>query len=375
MAGIYFHIPFCIKKCGYCDFYSITDISFKKQFIDAVKKEILQRKEEIISNGADTIYFGGGTPSLLSKNDFEAIFSEIFKYVDKSRVVEMTVEVNPDDVTKEYLTDLLEVGFNRLSIGTQSFDDGVLNFMNRRHSALQARETVSLAQKVGYSNISIDLIYGVPGLNLDSWKKTVNTALMLNVQHISAYHLTFETGTPFYQKLKRGEIAELSDNDSLQQYSYLIKELNSKGFVDYEISNFAVSGFESKHNSSYWTGKDYIGIGPAAHSLYGNIRRWNVSSIKDYIYGLFNNADYFTEEYLSEKDRYNEVVMLSLRTRKGLCISSLKELFNEHIWQHFYKELEIQLRNKNVIMEQGFIMVSDDKKMITDQIISDFFMI
>jgi len=375
MAGIYLHIPFCSKKCGYCDFYSVTQILYKKDFIKALVFEIESRKNEFEDELINTIYFGGGTPSLLSKSDFEIIFKTLNENYKISDVKEITIEVNPDDITKEYLTMLLEVGFNRLSMGIQSFDDKILKFMNRRHNAQQAIRAVNLAQDLGFSNISIDLIYGVPGMNFTTWVLSLDKALSLSVQHISAYHLTFEKGTPFYYHLRSGKIKEINDDESEKQFQILIKKIIEAGYIDYEISNFCLPGYESKHNSSYWTGTKYIGFGPSAHSFNGIIRRWNNSDISKYNKHPNFNEVIFEEEILSEKDKYNEQIMLGLRTKKGVNINKIITSYSEKIVTFFNYELQEQIKNGKVQLHDDYVMVSADNKLITDQIISEFFIL
>ncbi|MCW3785166.1 radical SAM family heme chaperone HemW [Plebeiibacterium sediminum] len=375
MAGIYLHIPFCIRKCGYCDFYSITDLSLKDKFVDSLISEISSRKSEFNEEQISTIYFGGGTPSLLTKQNLISILDTIYQYIPKKSVNELTIEVNPDDITPEFLEELIEIGFNRISIGTQSFNDDILKMMNRRHDAKQAMKTVQLAQKKGFKNISIDLIYGVPDMSLTDWESSLNIAVSMNVQHISAYHLTFEKGTPFYSKLKKGELKEISDSDSVDQYQKLLEILNRSGFNDYEISNFAQNGCESQHNSGYWSGKNYFGFGPGAHSYKNNIRRWNISNLLKYIKNVGSYKSYFSNETLSEEDRFNELIMLGLRTRKGVDMNFLNDNFNSEIWNFFKKEYEIQKIKSNVFIDNGFLKVCENKRFITDQIISDFFKI
>ncbi len=375
MAGVYIHVPFCVQKCGYCDFYSITSLSLKDQFINTIVKEIENRYTEFQSEEISTVYMGGGTPSLMNKEDIIKILGSLKTKINLEFVKECTIEVNPDDITESYLKDLIEIGFNRLSIGIQSFNNRILKFMNRRHDSNQAIKAVELAQKAGFSNISIDLIYGIPGMNSQEWQESLDTAIKLNVQHISAYHLTFEKGTPFYLKLKNGELNEITDSESLLQYKLLVNTFKENGFIDYEISNFSKKGFESKHNSSYWTGQNYFGFGPGAHSLVDNIRKWNISNLAQYINTVNNNSEYFTIENLTEIDKYNEIIMLGLRTRKGVDLDGLYSSINKDIELFFSKELENQQKKNNIIVEDNFIKISEDNKFITDKIISDFFMI
>lgn len=375
MAGIYIHVPFCTQKCGYCDFYSITQLQLKEKYVDALLAEFTLRSNELKQESFETIYFGGGTPSLLNKQDWRKIFDALKSVVDFKSFSEVTIEVNPDDLSLSYLNHLIEIGFNRLSIGIQSFNNEILRFMNRRHNAGQAIEGVSLAKQAGFTNISIDLIYGIPGMSLQCWMDTVDQALALQVQHISAYHLTFEPNTPFFTLLKAGNFKELPDEDSISQFQTLKNKLKAKGFIDYEISNFCLPGLESRHNSNYWTGKTYVGFGPSAHSYVSKTRRWNVSDLHKYIKGIEDKGEFFGREYLTEKDRYNETIMLGLRTKRGIDLVLMKQNFSVETMTYFNEEMHKQTQVNNVVKEGDFLQVKEEKKMMTDQIISDFFMV
>ncbi|TLX77117.1 radical SAM family heme chaperone HemW [Labilibacter sediminis] len=375
MAGIYIHVPYCIQKCGYCDFYSIIRLTSKEDFVATLIKEIEIRKSALVKEGIQTIYFGGGTPSLLSIDELGRIYKALKEHFDISNVQEVTIEVNPDDVTHDFLKSLKNIGFNRLSMGVQSFNNKILAFMNRRHSADQAKNAVQIAKQAGFNNISIDLIYGIPNMSMECWRDSIDQTIDMDVQHISAYHLTFEPDTPFFTKLKRNEIQEIKDDDSLQQYNLLVKRLTEAGFIDYEISNFSKPSLESQHNSNYWKGNNYLGLGPSAHSFINQVRSWNVSDLNEYI-SLVNNAKNFSEqEELSFKDIYNETIMLGLRTRKGVDLKQLKHDGNPEILSHFSKELKINMAAGNVYEQEGFIRISDDKKFLTDKIISNFFIV
>ncbi|MGQ1785578.1 MULTISPECIES: radical SAM family heme chaperone HemW [unclassified Saccharicrinis] len=373
MAGIYIHIPFCIQKCGYCDFYSLVRLTDKSDFVSALCKEIRERKNELNGEAIQTIYFGGGTPSLLQKKDFEKIINTLSINYDLSKLEEFTVEVNPDDINKEYVEDLSELGFNRLSLGVQSFNDRILAFMNRRHNAEEAVQAVQLSQNSGFDNISIDLIYGIPDMSAEEWENSIDKSLSLHVQHISAYHLTFEPGTVFYKKLKKNRIKEVDDKISAEQYSKLIHKLEKGGFQDYEISNFCKPGFESKHNSSYWSGSSYLGFGPSAHSYSGTTRRWNISDLKEYIGRVQNDEICYEEETLSEKDIYNETIMLGLRTNKGVDLNSIYKM-NTRFVDLFKETKSKNIILKNTFEQDGYLKMCKDKKILTDRIISDFFM-
>ncbi len=372
MAGIYIHIPFCIQKCGYCDFYSIIRLTDKSNFVAALCKEIQSRKQELNNEEIKSIYFGGGTPSLLKKEDFEAIIGTLKNVYDFSTVEELTIEVNPDDINNTFLSEIKNLGFNRLSMGVQSFNNRILTFMNRRHNAEDAINAIELSKKNGFDNISIDLIYGIPKMTFDEWENSINTAINLDVQHISAYHLTFEPGTAFYKKLKNKVLNEVDDKESIAQYNVLINKFNKAGFDDYEISNFCRIGLESKHNSSYWTGDNYMGFGPSAHSFSNNTRRWNVSDLGAYINNINRDEVFYENEILQTKDIYNETIMLGLRTKKGVNISSILKMDNQYV-SIFNEKMQNNILSKNTYEQDGYLKVCKDKRILTDQIISDFF--
>ncbi|TRX71650.1 radical SAM family heme chaperone HemW [Carboxylicivirga sp. M1479] len=372
MAGIYIHVPFCYTRCSYCDFYKTTDQQLKSEYIKAVCKEIDLNASFLKHEDIRTIYFGGGTPSTLKLNEVETIIHHLQSYINTRLVKELTMEVNPDDVTEEYIQGLVKMGVNRLSMGIQSFVDVHLRKMNRRHNAQQAKDAIRIAKENGIANMSIDLIYGLPYMSFEEWKSNVQFAIESNVQHISAYHLTFEKGTLYYDYLKKGKLAEIPEQKSIEQFDYLLNELDKAGFINYEISNFAIDGCESQHNSNYWTGVKYLGLGPSAHSFIDNNRRWNVRDTGKYIQALSSDGAYFEEEELTDSDRYNELVMLGLRTSKGIDISSIDN-FNPIIRTYFNDELKKQVSHGNVVLNDGFCLVPSTKKMITDRIISDFF--
>lgn len=320
MAGAYVHIPFCKSRCLYCDFFSTTLLEKREEYVQAVLKEIRQRKD-YVRERIDTVYFGGGTPSMLSGEQVEAILHGIRETWDVWDEAEITLEANPGDISAEKAQVWHEIGVNRLSIGIQSFHDDLLRRIGRRHTAEEAVRAVQTVQEAGFDNVSIDLIYGLPGETMAAWKEDVEKALSLSIQHISAYGLMYEEGTPLTDMLHRGEVTEADEDEANAMYDYLAEELAANGFEQYEVSNFALSGRRSKHNGSYWNGTPYIGLGAGAHSYDGeDRRRWNVSDLEKYIQG----EDYWEEEVLTKNDRYNERIMLSLRTKEGLKLSMLR---------------------------------------------------
>jgi oxygen-independent coproporphyrinogen-3 oxidase len=287
MSGIYIHIPFCLKHCYYCDFYSETKLTLRSRLISNIVKEIYLRKDYLAEKKIDTIYFGGGTPSLLQKKDFELIFEAIYQTYSVDSEAEITFEANPDDLTKSYLSNLSSLPFNRISIGVQSFNDYFLKLLNRRHTGHQTFQSVKNAQEAGFENISIDLIYGLPNQTLSDWKHELDIATDINIQHISAYGLTYEDGTHLKKLLDLKKLTAVSDENMNEMYRMLLKKMQEDGFEAYEISNFALHGFRSQHNSAYWQQKPYIGIGPSAHSY--NVRRrfYSVENIETYLAAFF----------------------------------------------------------------------------------------
>ncbi len=372
MAGIYIHIPFCKQRCFYCDFFSDTQMVEKKNYIDALIKEISLRKNYLSpSDKIKTIYIGGGTPSLLEKVDFEEIILTLGLYYDLSEVEEFTVEANPDDITAGLLEALIKIGCNRLSIGIQSFNNEELKILGRRHDALQAKTSVNLAKQFGFNNISIDLMYGLPAQTETSWQNTIKEALSLDVQHISAYHLTYEKGTPFFNMLQNKQIKELDEEISLKLYNSLVNMLNNAMFNQYEISNFSLSGFESKHNSSYWENIAYIGLGAAAHSYNQVSRQWNIASIKNYCKKINEGEGYFETEILSTLDKYNDYLITSLRTNKGIDKEIIKSSFGKVQLQQFIKKCETHIKNNKLCEKDNFVRLTQSGIFVSDSILQD----
>ena len=345
MAGIYIHIPFCKSRCIYCAFYSTTDPSLRQRYVDAVCREMVirgERREERLRVGEqssgmrgeriDTIYLGGGTPSQLTADQLRQLFiyiNKVYKLPPPSGGVgggvEVTIECNPDDITPEYAEALSQLPVNRVSMGAQTFDDQRLRFLHRRHTANQVQQAVSRLREAGICNISIDLMYGFPGETLSQWERDIDSALSLDVEHLSAYCLSIEEGTALYKLHKRdGSFCVICDEETERQMYYLlIDRLVAAGYEHYEISNFAKLGFRSRHNSSYWTDVPYIGLGAAAHSYDGQQRRWNIDDINTYIKGIENSEPAYDYELIDDITRYNDRVMLALRTCEGLDLQAL----------------------------------------------------
>ena len=325
MAGIYIHIPFCKSRCRYCDFYSTTFLDLREEYTEALVIEAELRKHYLGTEPVSTIYFGGGTPSLLSASQIELILRKIHSLYKVEDEAEITLEANPGDLTKEYLRELRDTGINRLSIGIQSFDNNNLRLIGRRHTAEEAKEAVRMAQEAGFGNISIDLIYGIPGQTTEQWEEELRQAIQLDVQHISTYCLTYEDGTKMTQMLQNGDIIAVDDDTENRMYAILVNTLKDNGFEQYEVSNFAKVGYYSHHNSAYWDDTPYMGLGAAAHSYDGRTRQWNISDIKEYIRQVQTKDLQPEKEVLTERDKYNECVMLSLRTAKGIDLNRLTE--------------------------------------------------
>ena len=315
MAGLYIHIPFCGRRCGYCDFYSTTLPDRVAAFLEAVKREMTDRRSFLPVGRLDTIYVGGGTPSLLAPEQLQGLLDHAASLWDCSGLREVTLEANPEDLADDYLARLSGTEFNRLSIGIQSFDDGMLRLMNRRHDAARACEAVRAAQAAGFDNISIDLIYGISGMTDAQWERSLDEAASLGVQHISAYHLTIEPGTAFGRQGLEG----IDDETSERQFAMLREKLGGVGFEHYEISNFALPGRRAIHNSAYWSGRPYLGVGPSAHSFDGDRRReWVVADLVKYISGPTYDG-----ETLSDLELANERIMTGLRTAEGIAAAEL----------------------------------------------------
>lgn len=318
MSGLYIHIPFCKQACNYCNFHFSTSLQHVEAILESMCKEIQQKAHLLNAEQLQTIYFGGGSPSILTTKQLQSIVNCIQNTVNTKHVIEMTLEANPDDMSAEKLNDWLSLGFNRLSVGIQSFRDEDLKMMNRAHNQEQAIAAIKVAQQIGFNNLSIDLIYGIPGLSNADWINNLATAISLNIPHISSYCLTVEPKTVLAHQIKNKQIQALDDEQANIQFMLLIEQLAANGIEQYEISNFAKSGFESKHNSAYWQGVHYIGIGPGAHSFNGTHRTWNISNNQLYHKAIANNEVYFETENLSVFDRYNEYLMTGLRTREGV---------------------------------------------------------
>lgn len=354
MAGIYLHIPFCKSRCIYCGFFSTTSLQRRHDYVDAVVEELHQRRSFLANQPIDTIYFGGGTPSQLPPDELKRMMDALLYIYNVREGAEVTLEGNPDDLTPDFLRCLRQMGVNRLSMGVQSFDDTRLRFLHRRHTAAQAIQAVRNAQEAGFTNISIDLMFGFPSQTLDQWKQDVQMALSLQVQHLSAYSLMYEEGTLLEQMLASGEIEEVDDEVSLQMYEYLMDALEGAGYEHYELSNFALPGMQSRHNSSYWHGIPYLGVGAGAHSYDGHDRYFHPDSLEHYMSDVLA----LETEHLNEHERYDEFVFTALRTSEGLHLLELEQLFGI-----LYKEY--CLHNAQQHLKAGLLSLTGDTLRLT----------
>lgn len=371
MAGLYIHVPFCAKRCLYCDFFSNTEMKYKEPYLAAVIRELELRKEYIGGEAIETIYFGGGTPSQLQTEDFRCIFEAISRLFEVTPDAEITLEANPDDMTPEYIAGLATLPFNRVSMGVQSFKEEDLRFLNRRHNPMQAVRAVQLCKANGLNNISIDLIYGLPGQTIEEWNRNLDTAISLDIPHISAYHLIYEEGTALYKLKEAGKISPVEEEVSVALFTALIDRLKANGYQHYEISNFARPGMISRHNSSYWTGRKYIGIGPSAHSYNGENRQWNVSSLPAYLSGIENGSPDTEIENLDINTRYNDFIITGLRTMWGIKLDDIQQQFGQDKLIYCQKQAAPYLKQGLLIQKDDTLTLSGEGIFISDGIMSD----
>ncbi len=388
MAGIYIHIPFCKQACHYCDFHFSTSLKNKDSFLKALKKEIVLQKEYLSPSyrttlstlrgeggRINTIYFGGGTPSLLSQIELMDIFETLNKHFEISLDAEITLEGNPDDLTSKKIKELKGTPINRLSIGIQSFYDEDLKLMNRAHNSQEAISAVKGSQDKGFENITIDLIYGIPTLTNDKWKQNLRTAFDLEVKHISSYCLTVEPKTALAHLVKEGRIKNVDEQQSAEQFEMMLDEMRRNNFVQYEISNFCKDNFFSRHNSNYWLKENYLGLGPSAHSYNGYGRQWNISNNALYIQSLEKNKLNFEEETLTISQHYNEYVLTSLRTMWGTDLKYIEEYFGENYLVYCNSEAEKHINCEEIKKERNKLFLTDKGKLFADKIASDLFFV
>lgn len=373
MSGIYIHVPYCKHKCEYCDFYSIAGTDSMQQFHTLIKKEIELRGNYLPSKEIETIYFGGGTPSLLQLSQVHSILETINNSFNVNDTQEITLEANPDDLSFEYLSELKSLGVNRLSIGVQSFSDNDLVNLGRRHNAKQAISSVEQAGKAGFSNISIDLIYGLPYSSTEIWKNNLEKAFSLPIQHLSCYHLIYEEGTPLFKNVKANEVTPIDDDISVEQFKLLQQWAKERNFTHYEISNLAKEDFYSKHNLSYWTQKPYLGLGPSAHSFNIHTREWNPRSIAQWKDSLHKDWLNTNSETLSDKDKINEYLLTTLRTIWGADLYCVEKNFGSRVKYNLLKKAEKYIASGRLESNSLNLRIPTKYYIVSDGIISDLF--
>lgn len=374
MAGIYIHIPFCRKACHYCNFHFSTSLSAIKPMAEALEMELLMRKGEL-PDIVETIYFGGGTPSILPEAYIERLISTISQNYKLAENPEITLEANPDDITPAKAQSWKAMGINRFSIGIQSFEERNLQWMNRAHDATQSVRCIEIIREAGFENFSIDLIYGTPGQDSENWIADLNKAIGFKIPHLSCYALTVESGTALHHLIGTGKKEQVSPDDQADRFQSLLALTAEAGYQHYEISNFALPGMESKHNSAYWDGVPYLGIGPAAHSFYGNTRSWNKAHNQDYIKSIAAGIRPFTAETLSTWDLLNEYIMTSLRSSRGISKAKLVGEWGTERATAIELAIKPHLQAGNMLLTENGWKLSDQGKFLADGIASDLFIL
>lgn len=373
---IYLHIPFCKQKCSYCNFHFSTSFSLKDEMLSAIKKEIQLRHNELENKTLKSLYFGGGTPSVLSVDEIKSLIDEIQKYFSFDENIEITLESNPDDLNKNFLKELSQTEINRLSIGTQSFFDEDLKLMNRAHNASEAESSIKRAQDFGLVNISVDLIYGSPTSNFEIWKDNLSKTIELQVPHVSSYALTVEPKTALEKWIENGKIRSPEETEQNQEFYYMKDFLKDNGFDHYEISNFGKPGFHSKHNSAYWKSEPYLGIGPSAHSYNGHLERsWNIANNPIYIKNLNQNILPKEKEILTEKDRFNEMIMIGLRTIWGVDLNRINQNFSSEVIDYLNQETKSKIESGILEIENNYLKIPEKHWFLADGIASDLFIV
>lgn len=365
MAGIYIHIPFCNSKCAYCGFYSIPSQKRKAEFLEALKQEMVSRKDYLHGEAVETIYFGGGTPSILKVEEIENLLGLIQEYYSVEANAEITLEANPDTLSMEYLQGLRAIGINRLSIGIQSFFDDDLRYLSRRHDAGHARQCIQLAKDAGFDNISIDLIYGLPTSNADQWSRNLDLFFELEIPHLSAYALTLEPNSILTKQIEMGKVLPINEEDAVRDYEVLCRRAAENGYLHYEISNFCKPGKHSRHNSSYWFGIPYAGFGPSAHSFDGTSRQWNVASLERY-----GESE---REALSPEQIYDEYVMLRLRTLWGIDLKYMKREMGERFSDYCERQAEPLIAEGRLSRMREFLYLNDEQMLFADGVAEALF--
>lgn len=371
MAGIYIHIPFCKKLCAYCDFYHIIVPEDTGPFLKALLKEAADRSGYLQKEPVSTVYIGGGTPSVLSVSEILLILDRLKTLFNIDHDAEITIEINPDDVTKSYLSGLKKLNINRISLGIQSWHDRDLKLLNRRHNSAAARSALEDIISTGFENISIDLIYGIPGMSSDDWASNLDISFSYDIKHFSAYHLTIEPGTIFGKMKEKGHFTEIDEEESANQFNILIEKAESAGFVHYEISNFARPGYFSVHNTNYWRQVSYLGLGPSAHSFNGYSRQWNIRDVKGYIKAVNSGSQYWEMEELDIRTRFNEYIMTSLRTMWGIDLEYVEQKFEKEGYDYIVNLAGKFINYGLMKQDKKTLVLTNQGKMISDNIISE----
>lgn len=374
MPGIYVHIPFCRRKCHYCNFFSVASLKYKERFLGALKEEILLRKNYLERKPVESIYFGGGTPSVLQIPEIESILEDCRKYFNLAENIEITLEANPDDLDAAVIREYRNIGINRLSIGVQSFFDDDLQYLNRIHSGQRAEESLIQAKEAGFSNISLDLIYGIPTLTEEKWKKNLAKVFSLEIPHVSAYSLTVEPRTALDLLIRKKKLPGPAEEQILEHFRTLLRVMKEQDYEHYEISNFCKNGFYSRHNSMYWNGTPYLGLGPSAHSYDGASRQWNISNLVQYIDLINRNESFFESESLTPLQKYNEYVMVSLRTMWGCDLNTISKRFGEEPALYFSRSVTRYLTSGEMIEKMGIYYLTDEGKLFADGIAANLFL-
>lgn len=368
MAGLYIHIPFCLSKCAYCGFYSVPSVKHKPEFLTNLKQEIIQRKDYLHWEPVHTVYFGGGTPSILSIDELKSIFTQLHETFEIDPQAEITLEANPDTLSLEYLEGLRQLGFNRLSIGIQSFFDNDLRYLSRKHNSAHARECVGLAKKAGFCNINLDLIYGLPTSDADQWNRNLDLFFEMDVPHLSAYALTLEPNSILTKLIEQGKAAPVNEDDAVRDYRILCQRAAENGFVHYEISNFCKPQMQSRHNTSYWFGTPYAGFGPSAHSYDGTSRQWN-----DNVIASEAKQTNLSLEKLAPEQKYDEYVMLRLRTMWGIDLKYMKREMGERFSNYCEQQAQPLINQGRLSQTREFLYLTDEQMLFADGVAAELF--
>ena len=374
MAGIYIHIPFCKSKCAYCNFFSLASESKIQDYVEALKKEIIARKTYLGNEIVKTIYFGGGTPSLLSVKNIEEIINLLNKNYEIVSSPETTLEINPDTIDREKMSSLKQIGINRMSVGIQSFHDDDLKYLGRRHDSRHAMQVLDDLKQTGFEKITLDLIYGMPTITEEKWNKNLDIFFSTGFSHLSAYALTVEPKTILGQRIEKGDLQNISEDDAIRHYNILVERTKENSFEHYEISNFAKEGCRSQHNSIYWKDVKYLGLGASAHSYDGNSRQWNISNLTKYIQLVGDTELFYEKEILSTVDKFNEYVMTSLRTSWGCNVGKMEADYGERYAVHFLKNVKKHLDSGIMLIKNNNYILTDEGMLFADGIAADLFL-